>query len=143
MEYKGNVSDIIGGGALGALAAWLMRQNKKTILFPRGGDLAVASNASYEIPLPFELTIEEVYVNVKAAPEGGDILIDVFVGDYSIFTDNSHKPFIGDGLSDGNTTQIDIPTWPKNSHIGIGIEQVGSIYPGSDLIVEVRGSAKY
>jgi hypothetical protein len=135
------LATILSGGGLGALAAWLMRQKQRTILFPVSGNLVVAQNVSYEIPVPFNFTCNEVYLHVKEAPTGAALIVNVYIGNSPMFNIEEHKPFIADGNFSGSTTVIDNPSFPKNSVLSVDIEQIGAVDSGADLIVEVRGSA--
>ena len=110
----------------------------RTILFPVSGTLAVEANASLEIPVPGSYTVFEVYINVKTAPTGAAIIVDVNKNGTTIFTNQAHRPQISAGVKTGSTSDIDVSALTQNDILSVDIDQVGSTIAGANLVVEIR-----
>ena len=111
---------------------------ERTILFYISGTLIEGPNASAEIPMPFDFVCTGVNINVKTAPAGSDITIDVNMDGATIFTDQVNRPQIFAGLNDGYSLP-DVTSFSKEQKLSVDIDTIGSGTAGSDLTVEVRG----
>jgi hypothetical protein len=81
--------------------------------------------------------IVKVFIAVDTAPVGAAIIVDVHKNGTTIFTTQSNRPQISDGLNTGVTTSIDTPTWSDGEYLTLDIDQIGSSTPGSNLSVHV------
>lgn len=82
-------------------------------------------------------TIQQVHLYCTTPPQGADIIVDVLIDGTSIFAQDSHRPRIVDGNTGGYSTQINTQNWVHDSYLTCNLVQVGTSYPGSDLIVSV------
>ena len=114
----------------------------KTIVFAVADTLAVTTNASFEIPVPVDMTCSEIYINVKTAPTGAAIIVDVNLDGTTIFTTQASRPEIAvDGTTDASATP-DVTAFSKNQILSVDLDQVGSTVAGADLVVSVRCTEK-
>jgi hypothetical protein len=127
------------GGSLSASDIGDLKQPspaRHSICFYIPDALSVASNASAEIPIPFAFTCDDVYINVKTAPVGSAISVDVLLDGVSIFSGS--LPTIYDGMTSGSfpptTTYFN-----QNQILSVDVISIGSTTEGADLTVEVRG----
>jgi hypothetical protein len=111
---------------------------QRTILIPVDGILAAIANATYEIIVPYDMEIVEVFVNVKTAPTGADLIIDVNLDGTTIFTTQGNRPTITATNKTGYSPAPDVVALPKNSAVSVDLDQVGSTIAGADLVVEIR-----
>lgn len=81
--------------------------------------------------------IQQVHLYCTTPPQGADIVVDVLLDGTSIFAQDSHRPRIVNGNTSGYSTQIDTQNWEHDSYLMCNLVQVGTSYPGSDLIVSV------
>jgi hypothetical protein len=110
----------------------------KTILIPIDGNLTAGTNLSFEIVVPFDMTCYEVYVNVKTAPTGANLIIDVNLNGTTIFTTQANRPAITAGNKTAVSPAPDVTSLPKNAVLTVDVDQIGSTIPGGDLVVEIR-----
>lgn len=81
--------------------------------------------------------IQQVHLYCTTPPQGADIIVDVLMDGISIFADNAHRPRVAANNYSGYSTQIGTETWAHDSYLTCNLVQVGSSYPGSDLVVSV------
>lgn len=82
-------------------------------------------------------TIIAVWLGVRNAPAGNDIIIDVLKDDVTLFTTASNKPKILDGALTGSSVVVQNNQWADGQVLRYVIEQKGSSYAGSYLSVHV------
>lgn len=83
------------------------------------------------------LTISKVYLIVGTAPTGAAIICDVHLDGTTIFTTQANRPQIADGNNSGNSTSMDVTSWPDGSYLTGHIDQVGSTTPGANLTMVI------
>jgi|SRR3970282_1297671 len=87
---------------------------------------------------PFAGTIANVTAAVNTAPQGDDIIIDVFKNGSTIFTTSGNRPTILDTELDDLSSIPDIVSVSLNDVFKVGIIQVGTTVSGEDLVVQIR-----
>jgi len=132
---------LLAGGTMAGNIA--MGANKitglpKTIVLSVAGTLVAGVNASFEIPVPVAMTIGKVYANVKTAPTGANLEIDVNKNGTTIFTSQAKRPIIAAGDTEDESDTPDVTALAKGDLLSIDIDQIGSTIAGADLVVEVR-----
>ena len=110
----------------------------KTILFAIASTLGTAVNASFGIPVPHDMTCQNVYINVKTAPSGGSICVDVNLDGTSIFTNQGSRPTILSGATTGVSGTPDVNTFLYNQILSVDIDSVGTATAGADLVASIR-----
>ena len=121
------------------------------------GVLATGDDQALRHSPPSDLYLSKVRVQVPAAtkPTGADIIVDVRVGEDSIFDSASGRPRIKDGEESGESKDfarghglsvqalmgLDFPQFTiRTDEVPlIDIDQVGSVAAGSNLTVELHG----
>lgn len=82
--------------------------------------------------------IASVRATVNIGPTGDPIIIDVNIDGITIFTDQSLRPTISEGMLTDLSSLADVRMiWPAGSYLTVDIDQVGSTTPGEDLTVNV------
>src|SRR3990170_475899 len=87
---------------------------------------------------PFAGTIANVTAAVNTAPQGDDIIFDVFKNGSTIFTTSGNRPTILDTELDDLSSIPDIVSVSLNDVFKVGIIQVGTTVSGEDLVVQIR-----
>jgi len=84
-----------------------------------------------------DLTISKVHAALNSAPAGSSAIFDVHKEGTTIFTTQANRPAVAAGANTGETTTIDVATWPNGSYLTADIDQIGSGTAGSDLSLTV------
>lgn len=85
-------------------------------------------------------TISKVFISVNTAPTGATILIDLHKNGTTIFTTQSNRPSIAISGFTGESTTIEVATWPAGEYLQLSVDQIGSIIAGADLSCHVLWS---
>ena len=103
------------------------------------GTLATGTNKGAPLRPSQPLVIEEVYIEVKTAPTGSGITVDVNKNGTSIFNVTpANRPTIAAGATTATSGAPDTTALAKNDQVTVDIDAVGSTTPGDDLTVMVR-----
>jgi hypothetical protein len=81
--------------------------------------------------------ITAVRATVGTAPTGDDVEIDVNKNGTTIFTTQSNRPIIAATTTTDVTSTIEAGTVVDGDYLTVDIDQVGSVEPGKDLIVQI------
>lgn len=110
-----------------------------------GGTLALQNSLDFK-DLPDDVTFERCDLVVNTVPTGAAIIVDIERSTdggatwVTIFTGGTNRPQIAISARTGSTTTIDIPGCVGNSHrYRAVISQIGSIIPGADLTITLKG----
>lgn len=88
--------------------------------------------------------ISRVFLSVAGTPLGDDLIVDVHQDGTTIFTNQDNRPRVVDGENIGEASFINISSWSAESYLTAHIDQVGSTFPGSHLVVHiVHGDSSY
>ncbi len=86
----------------------------------------------------------KVFLSVASAPIGQDIIVDIHQNGTTIFENQNNRPRIVAGDTTGYTTNFNTPLWQTNNYLTAHIDQVGTSYKGSYLVVHiVHGSGVF
>jgi len=113
----------------------------KAILWALEGTLAATANASFEIPVPFDITCKNVWINVKTAPTGTALIVDVNLGGSTIFGTQANRPSIAAGSTNAVSGSVSVSALGAGQIMSIDIDQSGAV-AAADLVVTVRGTVK-
>jgi len=84
-------------------------------------------------------TVSKVYLNVKTAPTGADLIVDINKNGTSIWnTTQADRPKILAGATSGTQTSFDTTSFVEGDLITIDIDQVGSTVAGADLTITIK-----
>ena len=90
------------------------------------------------IPFDFSLTDGRCYVYVQTAPTGSSLVVDIHnSAGTSIFIT---KPTITNGNYSANSSSFSITSFLAGVTLDVSVDSTGSITPGSDLTVVLRGT---
>jgi hypothetical protein len=92
--------------------------------------------ARFYIPGP--ITLSNVRASVSNAPLGGDIIVDVNVNGSTVFTNQLSRPKILAGSITCPTATPNIQELTTGDYLSVDIDQIGSIFAGSDLTVQIE-----
>lgn len=103
--------------------------------FTRGDYLTVAAY-TMRLYITRNCTIDHVRISVGSAPTGASIKVDVNLNGVTVFTTQANRPEIAiGGFTD--TSIPDVTALVAGDYLTVDIDQVGSTYPGADLVVQV------
>lgn len=104
----------------------------------RNGTIVVETGLS-ELPVDIACEIVSIVARVSGAPTGAAIRIDLNRNGTTVFTNQANRPTIGDGTNASVVvTSMDVTTLAPGDYLSVDIDQVGSTFAGSDLVVAVR-----
>lgn len=81
--------------------------------------------------------VSKVAISLGTTPAGASMIVDVNKNGATIFQDPSHRPVIAAGGIFGLSTYSGAVLSPSD-YLTVDVDQVGSVTPGSDLVVQVR-----
>lgn len=111
----------------------------KGLVFTVTGTLSTGTSVAPVLVATGALTISKVYVNVKTAPTGAAIIIDVNKNGTSIWdTTQANRATIAAGATSGTQTSFDTTALTEGDVLTLDIDQVGSTVAGADLTVTVK-----
>ena len=111
-----------------------------TLAYAVTGDLEVDTDVAFPLRPSAAFTITEVYVEVKTAPTGASIIVDVNKNGTTIFTTQANRPEIAISGKTATSGTPDVTALAKNDAVTIDVDQIGSTIAGADLVVMVRGT---
>lgn len=118
-----------------ALAALIFRVGPYSV----GGTLAVSAG-TLRIPITRSMTATKARVMVAAAPTGSSLIVDVNKNGTTLFSTQGNRPTVAIGANDsGAGTTPDITSLLAGDYVTFDIDQVGSTFPGADLVVVLEG----
>lgn len=101
------------------------------------GTLVVGTNTGTVLRIPQAGTITKVWIDVKTAPTGAAIIVDVNKNGTTLFTTSSNRPTIAISATAGSQATIENSTVAAGDLITLDIDQVGSTIAGADLTVTI------
>lgn len=106
-----------------------------------GGTQEAGTAKGARVRIPLDLTLTGVTMDIAGAPTGAALIADINKNGTSIF---STKPQIAAGAVTGGSNAVFAETsLPLDSIVTIDIDQVGSVFAGSGLTINLRGIRKY
>lgn len=111
----------------------------KGMVFTVTGTLTTGTSVSPLLVATGTLTITKVYVNVKTAPTGASLIIDINKNGTSIWNSTqANRGTITAGNTSGTQTSFDTVSLSDGDVITLDIDQVGSTVAGADLTVTIK-----
>lgn len=108
----------------------------RTILFEVNEDLAVEENVWFAYAME-DMEIIGIKGGVKTAPDGDDIIIDIYCGETSVYTVQADRFTILDGDTEAVGELPAIVSIGAGDQVSFSIDQVGSTTPGSGLSLSI------
>lgn len=100
----------------------------------------IVGKVNLPIIIPESFTITEVTAACGTAPTGASVIIDIHDNsDTTIYSTQGNRPAISAGTKKATTTTPNTVTCTKEHVFHAYIDQVGSIIPGSDMRIQIRG----
>jgi hypothetical protein len=111
----------------------LLNAVRPAIFVPLAGSLAISTNFSSELTIPYDLTFNSVTLRIKTAPTGAAVIVDIKKNGTTIF---STRPQIADGATTGGTGAVfSSASAAAGDVLTFDVAQVGSTIPGQDLTI--------
>lgn len=95
-----------------------------------------SGKARWFSPADFEITA--ITVGCGTAPVGQPIVVDINLNGASIFTDQANRPRILEGNFFATGVAPNNRFVDQNEYLTVDIDQVGSTFAGSDLVVVIQ-----
>jgi hypothetical protein len=116
----------------------------RALIMTVSGTLATGDDQAFRVPVPVRFYPETVRLDVKTAPAGSALHVDLRVDDVKesrpqAMLTNGSLVKIPDGDLWGSTGDVQIERIEAGSHILVDIDQVGSGTAGADLTISVWG----
>jgi hypothetical protein len=106
-------------------------------IFTVPGTLSVGvGKARFYVPGP--MTLSNVRASVSTPSTGADIIVDVNVNGSTIFTSQLARPKIFAGSVTCPTATPNLQELETGDYISVDIDQVGSLFAGADLTVQIE-----
>lgn len=102
------------------------------------GTLATGTSQTPIVVITASETMSKVYANVKTAPTGQSILIDINLNGSTIWSTQSNRVAIAAAATAGTQTSFDTTALVQGDVLTFDIDQVGSGTAGADLTIEVK-----
>ena len=113
---------------------------RSQIGFTIAGTIETGTNLAFPYRPSGNFTISEVYIEVKEAPTGATLIVDVNKNGTTIFTDQAKRPTIADGGTTATSGAPDVTALVKDDAITVDVDQVGSTDAGKNITIQVRGT---
>lgn len=97
---------------------------------------AVGTNVANELVVPTSGTVFKAWARAKTPPSGSSLILDVRNNGTSIFTD-PYRLVIADNGTMAVTTTFGRPGIAEGDVLTLDVDQVGSLTPGRDIIVQL------
>lgn len=111
----------------------------KGFVFTITGTLTTGTSLAPVLVALATQTISKVYVNVKTAPTGADLIIDLNLNGTSIWnTTQANRATISASATSGTQTSFDTTALSEGDIITLDIDQIGSTIAGADITVTVK-----
>lgn len=84
-------------------------------------------------------TISKAYVNVKTAPTGADLIIDINIGGTSVWNSTqANRVKVAADATSGTQTSFDTTSLSEGDVLTVDIDQIGSTIAGADLTITLK-----
>ncbi len=118
-------------------------QNINNVLKPTfeiaiSGSLIVGTNIVPLLIVPQAMTIEKVFIKVKTAPTGANLIVDINKNGSTIWSNQANRITLSAGNQSTTQTTFNTTTLSEDDYISVDIDQVGSTVAGSDLTIAIR-----
>jgi len=111
------------------------------IAYTVSGALEVDTDVCFPFRPSGNFTILDVYIEVKTAPTGASVIVDINVNGTSIFNVTpANRPEIAIAATTATSGTPDTTTLVENDSITVDVDQIGSGDTGADMTVIVRGT---
>jgi hypothetical protein len=91
---------------------------------------------------PTDFSIEAITVSCGTPPTGSSIIIDINRNGATIFSNQANRPQIFENNFFATSADPDILTLDQNQYLTVDIDQVGSTFAGSDVVVVIQLSER-
>lgn len=109
--------------------------------FTAPGTLAVYTGKSrWYAPSAFD--IESITVSCGTPPTGSSLVVDININGASIFTNPANRPAIFENNFFALSVEPDTTVVLQNEYLTVDIDQIGSTFAGSDLVVVIQLSER-
>lgn len=111
----------------------------KGFVFTVVGTLTTGTSVAPLLVATATQTISKVYVNVKTAPTGADLIIDINKNGTSIWnTTQANRAKVLAGATSGTQTSFDTTSLAEGDILTLDIDQIGSTVAGADVTVVIK-----
>lgn len=104
------------------------------------GSLATGTNQTPLIRILGTETITRITADVKTAPTGASIILDVNKNGSTIWSTQINRLSVSSGAVVGSQTTFDTTSLTDGDLLTIDLDQVGSGTPGADLTIAIKTS---
>jgi len=109
-----------------------------TFVFTYPGTVIVDTNVCPILVATRALTIEKVYANIKTAPTGANIVIDINKNATTIWSTQANRLTILAGALSGTQDAFNVTSLVEGDLLTIDVDTAGSTIAGEDLTIEIK-----
>jgi hypothetical protein len=110
----------------------------RVICFYIAGDLAIGTNLSARVSVPFDGEITKAVAYIATAPTGASVIFDINKNGTSIWaTTTGNRVTVAATANTGTQTSFDTILVSKDDYFTIDVDQIGSTLPGTSATVEL------
>jgi len=114
-------------------------EGRPSFVFTVVGTLTTGSSITPILLVPRALTIVKAYANVKTAPTGANLILDINKNATSIWASTqANRLTIAATATSGTQTSFDTTALAEGDLLTLDCDQVGSTIPGSSLTITLR-----
>lgn len=113
-------------------------ERHSTLVFTYPDALVVGASVSSLLVATRDMTITKAYANVKTAPTGQAIVIDINKNGTTIWSTQANRVQIAAAASSGTQTSFNTTSLAEGDVLTMDIDQVGSGTAGADLTVSLK-----
>jgi hypothetical protein len=111
---------------------------RASFVFHKDGTLSVDTNISAQLRASAALTLEKVHADVKTAPTGADLILDINLNGTSIWnaTQANRVTILATELT-GSQTAFDTTAVIADDLLTLDVDQIGSSVAGADVTINL------
>ncbi len=115
-----------------------LSEGQPSFIFTVTGTLTTGTSVAPILVAHRALTIVKAYANVKTAPTGADLLLDINKNGSTIWSTQGDRVKCAATASSGTQTSFDTTALAEGDLLTLDIDQVGSSVAGANLTVMLR-----
>ncbi len=115
-----------------------LSEGQPSFVFTVTGSLVTGTSVTPILVVHRALTVVKAYADVKTAPTGAALILDLNKNGSTIWSTQGNRVQIAASASSGTETSFNTTTLAEGDLLTLDSDQVGSTVPGADLTVTLR-----
>lgn len=119
-------------------ADYEISENRPAFVFTVTGTLVTGTSVTPILIAPRTLTIVKAYANVKTAPTGANLVLDINKNASTLWSTQTDRLTIVAGATSGTQTSFNVTNLVEGDILTLDLDSAGSTVAGADLTVTLR-----